>query len=201
MPNLNRVMLMGNLTRDPELRHTPKGTAVTDIGLAVNRYYSGDDGQRREETTFVDVTLWGRQAEVVCQYCHKGRPLYVEGRLNLDTWEDRNTGQARSKLRVVGENIQLLGSRDGGGQQGGGGGGGYQQQGQAAYQPPPQQGSGYQAPPQQQQQQQAPPPQQQQPAYQAPPQQQQQQQPQQPAAASSPAQNTPMQDDDDDIPF
>ena len=107
-------MLMGNLTRKPVLRRTPKGTSVTDVGLAINRYFSQDDGQRREETTFVDVTLWGRQAEIVCDYCDKGRPLYVEGRLNLDSWEDKTSGEQRTKLKVVGENIQLLGSRDGG---------------------------------------------------------------------------------------
>lgn len=146
MPNLNKVMLMGNLTRDPELRYTPKGTAVTDVGMAINRYFSGDDGQRREETTFVDVTLWGRQAEIVCQYCGKGRPLFVEGRLNLDSWEDRNSGQQRTKLKVVGEAIQLIGGREGAG-------GGYSTQGgdhsaagpgyssgpsEASYAPPPQ---------------------------------------------------------------
>lgn len=126
MPNLNKVMLMGNLTRDPEVRYTPKGTAVTDIGMAVNRTYTLDDGERREDTTFVDITFWGRQAEVLGEYMKKGRPLFVEGRLNLDTWEDKNTGQQRSRLKVVGENFQFLGGRsdsDGGG--GGGGGGDY----------------------------------------------------------------------------
>lgn len=112
MPNLNKVMLMGNLTRDPELRKTPKGKFVTDVSLAINRYYMGDDGIRRDDITFVEVTLWGRLAEIVCQYCGKGRPLYVEGRLQLDTWEDRSTGQQRTRLKVVGENIQLLGGRD-----------------------------------------------------------------------------------------
>mgnify|MGYP006235333905 CR=1 FL=1 len=87
MPNLNKVQLMGNITRDPEVRYTPKGTAVTDIGLAINRNYSTDDGERREETTFVDITFWGRQAEVIGEYMKKGRPLYVEGRLQLDQWE------------------------------------------------------------------------------------------------------------------
>ena len=81
MPNLNKIQLMGNLTRDPELKHTPKGTAVADIGLAVNRIGKDDDGQRTEETTFVDVTFWGRTAETVAEYMSKGRPLYVEGRL------------------------------------------------------------------------------------------------------------------------
>jgi len=115
MPNLNKVMLIGNLTRDPDVRYTPKGTAVADIGMAINRYYSSDSGERREETTFVDVTLWGRQAEVAGQYLKKGRPVYIEGRLQLDSWDDKSTGQKRSKLKVVGEQMQLLGSRDGGG--------------------------------------------------------------------------------------
>ena len=111
MANLNRVLLIGNLTRDPELRYTPKGTAVTEIGLAVNRIYSGEDGEKKEETTFVDVTLWARQAEIAGQYLRKGRPVFIEGRLQLDTWDDKQTGQKRSRLRVVAENLQLLGSR------------------------------------------------------------------------------------------
>jgi len=111
MANLNRVLLIGNLTRDPEVRYTPKGTAVAEIGLAVNRVYSGEDGERKEETTFVDVTLWARQAEVAGQYLKKGRPVFIEGRLQFDSWEDKQTGQKRSRLRVVGENLQLLGSR------------------------------------------------------------------------------------------
>ncbi|MEM7698833.1 MAG: single-stranded DNA-binding protein [Verrucomicrobiota bacterium] len=134
MPSLNKVMVMGNLTRDPEVRYTPKGSAVTDIGMAINRNYTTDDGQRREEVTFVDVTFWGRQAEVLGEYMKKGRPLYVEGRLQLDTWEDKNTGQQRSRLKVVGEGFQFLGGRDEGG--GGGGGGGYSSG-------PPQQQGGY----------------------------------------------------------
>ena len=111
MANLNRVLLIGNLTRDPEVRYTPKGTAVAEIGLAVNRIYSGEDGEKKEETTFVDVTLWARQAEVAGQYLKKGRPVFIEGRLQLDTWDDKQTGQKRSRLRVVSENLQLRGSR------------------------------------------------------------------------------------------
>jgi single-strand DNA-binding protein len=111
MANLNRVLLIGNLTRDPEVRYTPKGTAVTEIGLAVNRIYSGEDGEKKEETTFVDVTLWARQAEIAGQYLKKGRPVFIEGRLQLDSWDDKQTGQKRSRLRVVAENLQLLGSR------------------------------------------------------------------------------------------
>lgn len=121
MPNLNKVQLMGNITRDPEVRYTPKGTAVTDISLAINRSFNSDDGERREETTFVDITFWGRQAEVIGEYMKKGRPLYVEGRLQLDSWEDKTSGQQRSRLKVVGENFQFLGGRD---DAGGGGGGG-----------------------------------------------------------------------------
>lgn len=111
MASLNKVMLMGNVTRDPEVRYTPKGTAVTEFGLAVNRSYSGDDGERREETTFVDVTLWARQAEIAAEYLKKGRPVFIEGRLQLDTWEDKQSGQKRSRLRVVGEQMQFLGGR------------------------------------------------------------------------------------------
>ena len=115
---------MGNITRDPEVRYTPKGTAVTDISLAINRSFNSDDGERREETTFVDITFWGRQAEVIGEYMKKGRPLYVEGRLQLDSWEDKTTGQQRSRLKVVGENFQFLGGREEGGGGGSGGGGG-----------------------------------------------------------------------------
>lgn len=108
----NKVILLGNLTRDPEVKYTPKGTAIADIGLAVNRQYSTESGEKREDVTFIDITLFGRTAEVVGQYCKKGRPLMVEGRLQLDSWDDKQTGQKRSKLKVVGENIQLLGGRD-----------------------------------------------------------------------------------------
>jgi single-strand DNA-binding protein len=120
MANLNKVMLIGNVTRDPEIKYTPKGSAVTDLGIAVNRVFTPEGGERREETTYVDVTLWGRQAEIAGEYCKKGRSIYIEGRLQLDSWEDKTSGQKRSKLRVVGENFQLLGPRPGG--SGGGGG-------------------------------------------------------------------------------
>jgi single-strand DNA-binding protein len=119
MASFNRVIVIGNLTRDPELRYIPSGMAVTDIGLAVNDRRKGPNGDWIEETTFVDITLWGRTAEVVTEYCSKGTPLFVEGRLKLDSWEKE--GKKHSKLKVVGEKIQLLGSRGG---QGGGGGGG-----------------------------------------------------------------------------
>jgi single-strand DNA-binding protein len=111
MANLNRVHLIGNLTRDPEVRYTPKGTAVADIGLAINRSWKSDDDEKKEETTFVDVTLWGRVAEVAQEYLKKGRPVFIEGRLHLDTWDDKQTGQKRSKLKVIGESLQLLGDR------------------------------------------------------------------------------------------
>ena len=114
MANLNKVMLIGNVTRDPEIKYTPKGSAVTDLGIAVNRVYTPEGGEKREETTFVDVTLWGRQAEIAGEYCKKGRSIYVEGRLQLDSWEDKASGQKRNKLRVVGENFQLLGPRPSG---------------------------------------------------------------------------------------
>jgi len=115
MANLNRVLLIGNLTRDPELRYTPKGSAVCDLGIAVNRSYTTDAGEKREEATFVDVTLWGRTAEVAGEYLKKGRPVFIEGRLQLDSWDDKQTGQKRSKLKVIGETMQLLGSGRGGG--------------------------------------------------------------------------------------
>lgn len=119
MANLNKVMLIGNLTRDPELRQTPKGTAVAQFGLAVNRNFRGEDGQSREETTFVDIEAWGKQAETISRYLTKGRPVFVEGRLKFDQWEDKNGGGKRSKLRVVVENFQFLGGRQDG--EGGGG--------------------------------------------------------------------------------
>ena len=115
MASFNKVILLGNLTRDPEVRYTPKGTAVAEIGLAVNRVYTTDSGEKREEATFVDVTLWGRTAEIAGEYLKKGRPVFIEGRLQLDTWDDKTSGQKRSKLKVVGEGLQLIGSRPGGG--------------------------------------------------------------------------------------
>lgn len=120
MANLNKVMLIGNLTRDPELRHTPKGTAVSELSLAINRVWNNDQGQKQEETTFVEVTLWGRQAELAQQYLTKGRPVYIEGRLQLDSWDDKETGKKRSKLRVIGENMQFLSSGSGAGSSSGG---------------------------------------------------------------------------------
>jgi single-strand DNA-binding protein len=123
--NFNKVILIGNLTRDPQIRYTPKGTAVCEISLAVNRtWFDQATNQKKEETTFVEVTLWGRQAEIAGEYLSKGRPVLIEGRLTLDTWDDKESGQKRSKLKVVCEQLQLLGSREGGGGGGSGGGSG-----------------------------------------------------------------------------
>jgi single-strand DNA-binding protein len=113
MASFNKVLLLGNLTRDPEVRYTPKGSAVADLGIAVNRQYTLDNGEKREEVTYVDVTFWGRTAEVAGEYLKKGRPVFIEGRLQLDTWDDKQSGQKRSKLKVIGEMMQMLGSRPG----------------------------------------------------------------------------------------
>ena len=114
MASYNKVLLVGNLTRDPELRATPKGTSICQFGLAVSRQYKDEAGNTREETTFVDIEAWGRQGENISKYCVKGRQLLVEGRLKLDQWEDKTSGQKRSKLKVVLESFQFLGSREGG---------------------------------------------------------------------------------------
>jgi single-strand DNA-binding protein len=118
MASFNKVILVGNLTRDPELRYTPKGTAIAKIGLAVNRVWTGEDGQKKEEVTFVDVDVFGRTAENVGQYMRKGRPILIEGRLRLDQWDDKQTGQKRSRLGVVAETVQFLGSAPGAGEGG-----------------------------------------------------------------------------------
>lgn len=110
MANFNKVILIGNLTRDPEVRYTPKGTAIAKIGIAVNRTWKTETGETREEATFVDVDAFGRQAELIAQYLKKGRPLLVEGRLKLDSWEDKQTGQKRNRLGVVLESFQFLDS-------------------------------------------------------------------------------------------
>src|SRR4029079_12520311 len=119
MASYNKVILVGNLTRDPELRYTPKGMAIAKIGLAVNRNWTSEGGEKKEEVTFVDVDIFGRTAENVAQYMKKGRPILIEGRLRLDQWDDKQTGQKRSKLGVVGEVVQFLGSPTGGGGEGG----------------------------------------------------------------------------------
>jgi single-strand DNA-binding protein len=113
MASFNRVLLMGNVTRDIELKYTANGAAVCEIGLAVNRqWFDKASNQKKEEVTFVDVTLWGRQAEIAGEYLSKGKPVFIEGRLQLETWDDKQTGQKRSKLKVIGETLQLLGSRE-----------------------------------------------------------------------------------------
>jgi single-strand DNA-binding protein len=117
MASYNRVILAGNLTRDPELRYTPKGTAVIKLGLAMNRRWRDESGQSREEATFVDVEAYGKQAETISQYLRKGSPLLIEGRLRYDTWDDKQTNQKRSRLLVVCESFQFLDSnrnREGG---------------------------------------------------------------------------------------
>lgn len=122
MANFNKVYLMGNLTRDPELRYTPKGQAVAKLSMAVNRKYTTEAGESREEVTYVDIDAWGKQAEVISQYCKKGKPLFVEGRLKLDQWDDKTTGAKRSAIRVVLEGFQFIGgppTGEGGGNAGG----------------------------------------------------------------------------------
>ncbi|MCX8040701.1 MAG: single-stranded DNA-binding protein [Planctomycetota bacterium] len=110
MANINRVFLAGNLTRDPQVRFLANERAVAEFGLAINRRYKAPDGSIKEETTFVDIEVWGRQAELCSQYLTKGRSCFVEGRLKLDTWEDKKDGSKRSKLRVVADNVQFLGA-------------------------------------------------------------------------------------------
>ena len=113
MANFNRVILVGNLTRDPEIRYTPSGTAVADFGLAVNRRWRSQDGDDREEVCFVDITAWGRQGEVISEHLSKGDPVLIEGRLRMDTWQGQD-GQKRTKHKVVVENFQFLGRRSAG---------------------------------------------------------------------------------------
>jgi single-strand DNA-binding protein len=115
MPALNKVLLMGNLTRDPELRVTPKGTPICQFSLAINRQFKMESGETREEVIYVDIEAWGKQGETIAKYCTKGRPLYVEGRLRLDQWEDKNTKEKRSRMKVVLEQFQFLGDGRGGG--------------------------------------------------------------------------------------
>ena len=112
MAQLNKVFLMGNLTFDPELRRIANGTAVTDLRLAINRSFNGKDGEKREEVTYVDVTVWDRQAETCCQYLKKGRPVHVEGYLKMDSWDDKTTGEKRTKLKVQADRVQFLGGKD-----------------------------------------------------------------------------------------
>lgn len=124
MPNYNKVLLMGNLTRDVELKYTPSNMAVANIGIAINRRYKGNDGEMKEETTFVDCEAWAGTAENISKFFSKGKPIFLEGRLKLDQWQDKDGGN-RSKLKVVVENFQFVESKggSGSGQAGGGGGG------------------------------------------------------------------------------
>lgn len=119
MPNYNKVILMGRLTRDPEVRYSANGTAVTNIGLAVNRNWRNQDGQTQEEVTFVDVTAFGKRGEAVGQYLKKGRPIFIEGHLRMDQWDDKQTGQKRSKLAIIMDAFEFIDSRGEG--EGGGG--------------------------------------------------------------------------------
>ena len=127
MASYNRVIVMGNLTRDPEVRYIPSGSAVCDIGVAVNRtWFDKQSNQKKEEVTFVDVTLWGRTAEIAGEYLSKGRGVHIEGYLKMDEWQDKTSGQKRTKLKVVCDNMTMLpgrGDSGGGGDFGGGGGG------------------------------------------------------------------------------
>jgi single-strand DNA-binding protein len=177
MASLNKVMLIGNLTRDPEVRYTPKGSAVCDLGLAVNRRYMTDSGERVDEVTYLDVVLWNKTAELAGQYLSKGRSVFIEGRLQMDTWEDKATGQKRSKVRIVCENLIFLDSKGAAQGQGGhpnSGGGSYHPE-EEHYSAPPAQpqrrpmqgnggGGGYSRPAPQRQ---ASPPQRQAPAAEA----------------------------------
>jgi single-strand DNA-binding protein len=124
MANYNKVLLMGNLTRDPQLKYLPSQTAVAEFGLAINRRYKTQAGEDRDETTFVDCSAFGRTGEVINQYFTKGKPIFVEGRLKFDSWEDKNGGGKRSRLTVFVERFEFVGGRDGGAG-GGGAPGGY----------------------------------------------------------------------------
>jgi single-strand DNA-binding protein len=135
MANFNKIILIGNLTRDPQLKYLPSQMSVTEFGLAVNHKYRTKTGEEREEVCFIECTCFGKGGEIINQYCTKGRPLLVEGRLKFDTWEDKQGGGKRSKHSVFVENFQLLGGRDGppGGGGGGGAAGGYSSGGNNSY--------------------------------------------------------------------
>lgn len=139
MASFNKVILLGNLTRDPQLKYLPSQTAVAEFGIACNRKFKSAAGEDREEVTFVDITAFGKQAELINQYFTKGKPIFIEGRLKFDSWEDKQGGGKRSRLTVVLENFQFIGGRDGGG---GGGGGGRSQ----GYEGGPDEGGGPSAP-------------------------------------------------------
>lgn len=142
MASYNKVLLMGNLTRDIEVRHIPSGQSVANIGLAINRKFRTQDGQDREETTFVDCEAWGRTGETMAKYLTKGRPVFIEGRLKLDQWEDKEGGK-RSKLKIVVEGFEFIDSRgEGGGPNSGGGGGSGEERGYAPARTTSQSGGG-----------------------------------------------------------
>jgi single-strand DNA-binding protein len=164
MASFNKVLLMGNLTRDPQMKYLPSQTAVAEFGLACNRKFHTANGEDREEVTFVDCTAFGKTGEVINQYFQKGKPIFIEGRLKYDQWEDKQGGGKRSRLTVVVENFQFVGGRDGGGAGGGGGGGSYeggQGSGGGGYEDdqrrPPARGPQRGGPPQQQRPQAEPP--------------------------------------------
>jgi single-strand DNA-binding protein len=115
MPNYNKVILMGRLTRDPEVRYSSGGSAIAKLGIAVNRYWRNQDGQQQEEVTFVDVTAFGKTAETIGQYLKKGKPVFLEGHLRLDQWDDKQTGQKRSKLEVIMDKFEFIDARGEGG--------------------------------------------------------------------------------------
>lgn len=186
MPNLNKVMLMGNLTRDPQLSYLPSQTAVCEISIAINRRWMGQDGQQKEEVTFVECSMFGKRGEVLAKYLKKGQPIFVEGRLKLDQWEAQD-GTKRSKLRVVLENFEFISARQGGGEGGGYEGGGDE----GGYAPRPQQARSFTPRPA---------------AGGRPVQQQRPAQPQQPqydpgADAPAPPDDAPPAIPEDDIPF
>ncbi len=153
MASYNKVLLMGNLTRDPQVKFLPSQTQVAEFGIACNRKFKGQNGEDREEVTFVDITAFGKTAELINQYFTKGKPIFIEGRLKYDQWDDKNGGGKRSKLTVVVDNFQFIGGRDdaggggggggrsaGGGYDSGGGGGEYDQSPRPARQAPPARG-------------------------------------------------------------
>ena len=138
MANYNKVILMGNLTRDPEIRYANSGTAIVKFGLAVNRRYQDADGNWQEEPTFVDITMFGKRGEAFSRFHQRGKPAFIEGSLRFDQWEDKQSGQKRSKLYVVADNWEFVGGgRDGGSPMGGGGGGGGAAAPQSSYEPAP----------------------------------------------------------------
>ncbi|MDB5318444.1 MAG: single-strand binding protein [Phycisphaerales bacterium] len=157
MASFNQVILLGNLTRDPQLKYLPSQTAVAEFGIACNRKFKTQSGEDKEEVTFVDCSAFGKTGELINQYFTKGKPIFIQGRLKYDSWEDKQGGGKRSKMTVIVENFQFIGSRDGGGGGGGGGGGASHEGGEYEQRPPrPQQ----QGRPQQSRPQNAPPPQQ-----------------------------------------